>query len=416
MKLATRVENRADVLLDALVADSRDEARAAASKLQRMLEFADIQQGLAELEENPTKRGWLISAVADEIALALHLSVTTVQNMLHRGRLARARMPKTWLAFTRGQIDAYVVQQVAQIASRLERDDSFIRFDEACARYAATHTPAQTFTWAKRRVDALEPWTKAAREKDAHINRKTGVSVIEEGGGELWATYPTQMALDIKTALTASLQDKAADDPRTRDQYLADELYARITGNGETHLVATEVVVTVPVTSLAGLDDTPAASLDERFTLPAQVVRELASDTETVFYRALTDPVGHVLDVTRLGRFFTGDLRTAIKVRDGHCQGPGCNHPIREIDHVVPTPEGPTSGANGQGLCKRTHQQKTIGVLHVEIVDGTPVWTTPLGRSYVAERITHPPDHGLAYASPMEYQLAQLLANGPPVV
>lgn len=414
--METGTQARADELLDALVADGRNEARFAAAKLQRMLQFADAQQEVAEREDNPTKRGWLVSAIADEIALALDLSVSTVQNMLQRGRLVRARLPKTWLAFTRGDIDSYVVQQLGQIASRLECGESYVRFDAACATYAATHTPARTFAWAKRRIDALEPWTKAQREKDAHTNRKMGVSLIEEGGGELWATYPTQQLLDIDAAMKASLQDKAADDPRTRDQFLADELYARITGNGDTHLVSTEVVVTVPITALAGIDDSPAASLDERFTLPAAAVRELTANTTTVFYRALTDPAGSVLDVTKLGRFFTGDLRTAIKIRDGHCQGPGCNHPIREVDHIVPVPEGPTNGTNGQGLCKRTHQQKTFGVLEVEIADGVAIWTTPLGRTYASEQVKHPPGTGLPHASSMEYRLAQLLAHGPPAL
>jgi hypothetical protein len=405
--------DRANELLDELIGAARNEARAAAAKLQGMLRFADFQQDQAEVEDDPARRRWLISSVADEIALSLGISVNSVQNILHRSRLVRARLPQTWLAFGRGQIDAYVIQRVGEIAGRLEQDESFERFDAACARYAPEHTVAQTIAWAKRRLDTLEPWTKAERERSAHERRAMGVTYLDEGGAELWASLPTQMALEIEASVNASLETKTADDTRTRDQFLADELHHRLTHDGEQSLVSTEVVLTVPVTSLAAVTDAPAASLDEHTTLPADVVRELLSHRETVFHRAITDPAGNVLGVTRLGRFFTGDLRTAISIRDGRCQGPGCCAPIREIDHIVPWPDGVTSASNGQGLCKRSHQLKTFGVFEVELNGGVPVWTTPLGRSYPATRVQHPPDSGLPPASHLEYELAQFIARGP---
>ncbi|HUQ00452.1 MAG TPA: DUF222 domain-containing protein [Aeromicrobium sp.] len=406
-------DGRATQLLDDLADAGRAESRAAAHTLQVMLGFADFQQDQAQREDDPARRPWLISSIADEIALALGVSVNSVQTMLHRGRLVRSRLPQTWLAFGRGQIDAYVIQRVGELAGRLELDESFERFDAACARYAPEHTVAQTLTWAKRRVDTLEPWTKAERERSAHERRAVGVTYLDEGGAELWASLPTQLALEIEASLNATLETKAADDTRTRDQFLADELHHRLTHDGDRKLVSTEIVLTIPVASLAGITDAPAASLDEHTTLPAEVVRELLTHTETVFHRAITDPVGNVLDVTRVGRFFTGDLRTAITVRDGRCQGPGCCAPVREIDHVKPWPEGLTSASNGQGLCKRTHQLKTFGIFEVDLVEGVPVWTTPLGRNYPATRVQHPPDSGLPPASHLEYELAQFIARGP---
>ena len=402
--------DRANELLDAVTDASTAEKLAAARKLRAMLAFADYQEGVAELEENPQRRRWFTSGVADEIALALGVSVNSVQNALHRGRLVRSKLPLTWLAFGEGRIEPYAVLRVAEIAGRLDLEESFVKFDAACAKYAADHTVTETIRWAKRRVDSLEPWTKAARERDAHENRAVGVEYIDEGGAQLWGTCSTQMGLEIEQALNASLEAKPADDSRTRAQFLADELHHRLTGDGQTHLVSTEVVLTVPVASLAGVTDTPAATVDGNTTLSAEVVREIASRGETVFHRALTDSVGNILDVTRLGRFFTGDLRKAVIVRDGHCSGPGCTRPIREIDHITAWPQGPTSARNAQGLCKRNHQQKTFGLITVDLRDGIPVWTTVLGRTYEARRVQHPPDHGLPDASRAEYEIARLVA------
>jgi hypothetical protein len=401
----------ANALLDRITDADRDERRAGADKLKAMLEFADLQEAQAEFEENGQRRRLLVSAIADEMAMALGVSVTRVQNMLHRGRLVRGRLPFTWLAFTEGRVDPYVIQGVGELAGRLELEESFRRFDAACAKYAPSHTVTETIRWAQRRVDTLEPWTKADRERDAHERRTVGVNYTDEGGAELWGGYSTHQGLHIEQALNASLEAKSADDPRTRDQFLADELYHRITHDGQANLVNTEVVLTMPVTSAAGLTDGPASTIDGRTTLPADMIRELLSHCETVFHRAITDPIGNILDVTRLGRFFTGDLRKAIAVRDGNCSGPRCTSPIREIDHIIPWPDGPTGGRNGQGLCKRTHQQKTFGVLAVEIVKGVPVWTTPLGRTYQANRVQHPPDATRADFSYPEHQLLAMIAE-----
>lgn len=59
-------------------------------------------------------------------------------------------------------------------------------------------------------------------------------------------------------------------------------------------------------------------------------------------------------------RSFTGALRTAIEVRDRHCQHPsGCDTPAPDcdVDHIVPWAEGgPTSQFNGRLLCA-THNR-----------------------------------------------------------
>lgn len=384
---------RSTHVLDRLAEAKVEQARAEAKVLNLMVEYADAAQSEAELEESSSKRGYLLSMIADEIASELGCSVHWVRETLNRTRLARAKLPLTWAAFQAGQITAYAIREIGRHTSRLEHDESFEKIDLRLVEYATTHTTSETSSWVKRRVQTLEPLDAAAREKNAARDRRVSFSYDEDnGGGSMWLSLPTAEMLETERAVRASLEAKASTDGRTRDQFLADEVHARLTQDADgVSLVHTETVITVPISTLAGLDDTPGATLDERILLPAEIVREMAMQTGTVFHRAVTDPYGGILDVTRLGRFFTGELRTAIKIRDGRCTVPWCNCKTAEIDHVVPHPEGPTSADNGHGPCKRHHQAKTAGVLTVTRTDEGLVWTLPSGRTAKAHQASHPP-------------------------
>jgi hypothetical protein len=94
---------------------------------------------------------------------------------------------------------------------------------------------------------------------------------------------------------------------------------------------------------------------------PADLVRDLAREPGTLFYRLLTDPLGHILDVAELGRFPSAKLRIAVNARDGTCRVPTCSRPAMEcdLDHEQPHPRGPTTGANLSPLCRRHHRIKT---------------------------------------------------------
>ena len=91
-------------------------------------------------------------------------------------------------------------------------------------------------------------------------------------------------------------------------------------------------------------------------------------------------------------RVFDGNLRKMLILRDGTCRTPWCDAPIRHGDHIKGAADGgPTSYANGQGLCERCNQTKNLpGWTATAIADGqrgspgghTVRTTTPTGRSY----------------------------------
>ena len=131
------------------------------------------------------------------------------------------------------------------------------------------------------------------------------------------------------------------------------------------------VVVTVPMTTLMGLDDRPGTIAGA--PLPADMARMVASSS-TVWYRMLTDPTtGRVLDDTALTYEPDRATRIAVRGKWQTCTAPGCSRPAVEceIDHGIPfnhhQPElgGRTEPANLHPLCKRHHQAKTEGRLRM---------------------------------------------------
>ena len=148
------------------------------------------------------------------------------------------------------------------------------------------------------------------------------------------------------------------------------------------------VVVTVPATTLLGLDNRPGMIAD--CPIPADMARTIAAGS-TVWYRILTDPsTGRVLD--HVAHKYEPDRATRMSVMSKWqtCTAPGCTRPARhcDIDHGIPFnhehPEqgGRTEPLNLHPLCRRHHQAKTEGHLRMRRVTGDEIeWILPLGET-----------------------------------
>jgi hypothetical protein len=83
-------------------------------------------------------------------------------------------------------------------------------------------------------------------------------------------------------------------------------------------------------------------------------------------------------------------LAAFVRLRDMTCRFPGCNRPAdhTDIDHTIAYPRGPTHPTNLNCECRTHHLLKTFypGWQQRQFPDGTIIWTTPAGRTYV----THP--------------------------
>jgi hypothetical protein len=383
--------SRADTLLDRVSRRAREQARAEARTTAAMLEFADARRAEYEAGGRSPDRDLELASIAHELAVELQLSVRAVQNRLHHARLVRGRAPSAWSAFLAGRIDGYRVRIIGEALGSLRDPRSDGILDDRVVGYAAAHTAAELRAWLKRLTARLEPEHHQDRARDAVNDRRVHIDHRDDGVSELWALLPTPQAAAIDTMLGQALLSKSSDDSRTGDQYMADELSRRLLAgiDGEPAVKAT-IALTIPATSLAGLTDEPGISIDGRWALPASMVRELATHTSTLFHRIVTDPAGHVLDVTKLGRFAPSDLAFGIEIRDGVCQFPTCTRPadLCDKDHRVPWPHGPTRGDNMWSLCRRHHRMKTAGIFTTALDEhGRPTWHLPSDRRVAADQV-----------------------------
>ncbi len=200
-------------------------------------------------------------------------------------------------------------------------------------------------------------------------------------------TYgPAEDVTAIKLMLDAAADAaKTADpaDPRTLDQLRFDALAALAWASldsghlggcehaprlGARHGRAAAVAVTVPLSTLIGLDDTPA-QLAGYGPITAEVARRIAA--AGTWRRLLTDPAtGALLDHGQTRHTPPQDLIDHLIARDRTCRFPTCSQPARrcQIDHTIPAgaPGWTTSAGNTGPLSGGCHNGKTHAGRHLE--------------------------------------------------
>ncbi|MBW0254294.1 HNH endonuclease signature motif containing protein [Cellulomonas sp. PS-H5] len=155
-----------------------------------------------------------------------------------------------------------------------------------------------------------------------------------------------------------------------------------------------EVRITIPASTLLGLDDQPA-HLDGHGPIDAVQARALAIGG--VWQRVVTDPLtDRVLDVGRECYRPPAALAELVRVRDKTCAAPGCRVPACacELDHTqefhpqpgghADAPLGRTDADNLGPVCHRHHRLKTDGGFRLrQIEPGLYEWLTPTGHRYL---------------------------------
>ena len=93
-----------------------------------------------------------------------------------------------------------------------------------------------------------------------------------------------------------------------------------------------------------------------------------------------------VVDLDHRRRRFTGWLAELIRWRDWTCRDPYCDAPIRHLDHLHRHHDGgPTTPANGRGVCERGNYVREMPGWTIRLVDPdthTVITTTPTGHRY----------------------------------
>jgi hypothetical protein len=156
----------------------------------------------------------------------------------------------------------------------------------------------------------------------------------------------------VRAALEPLARPSGAHDDRTLEQRNADAIVEALSGGRPAHLQITATVETVK--AMVG-----AAAGETEFTLPisAGAVQRMACDCAVT--RVLLSQESLVMDVGRSSRVVSPALRKALKVRDKHCQWPGCERDASYCDghHLVHWIDGGSTDLDNLVLlCRRHHR------------------------------------------------------------
>lgn len=354
--------------------------------------------------------------VVAQIALARRVSPSRAARLVRAAMVLVHDLPATLTAFATGELSEWRAElavrecEVLDPAHRRlvdEELDDLRRSGELCGlgdRELVRRVRAIAY-----RVDAT---SVVERARIAESRRRVGIRPAPDTMCYVTALLPVAQGVAVHAALLrAAAGARAAGDDRSQGQLMTDTLVARVTGREAAEDVPVELQVVITDRALLAADTTPA-HVPGYGSLPAAWVRELvtptaglsASDVDTrarVWVRRLfthpDDATLVAMDSER--RLFDGGLRRFLLARDGTCRTPWCDAPVRHVDHVVDhAAGGPTTAANGQGLCVRCNHAKQAAGWRARAEGGgagpggwvphTVVTTTPTGHQY---RSTAPP-------------------------
>ncbi len=380
--------------------DRLERVRAAVAAVQaaEMVRFAQSQvaEQLAA-DVHPKRIG---QGIADQIALACRVSPWEGSRRLGMARALWFDLPQTFAQLTQGSISERVAEHVVSETRHLDAEQR--RAVDAAVNAAAiekmgVRAAAQC---ARKHAYEIDPAGYVARGRTERKHRRVSLRSAPDTMSLLTGYLPVEQGVACWAALGKQADMlKAAGDLRSRDQIMADLLVERVTGQASAQDVNVEIQLMMPLDSLLDPTVERAAHLLGFGPLPGPLAREavLNSKGRRWWRRLFTHPAGGsgvaVIGGDPHRRRFSGWLAQLIQLRDQTCRDPHCEAPIRHIDHVVPfRAGGPTTPANGRGVCARGNYVREMPGWKVDLVSGGMIGrphaiqiTTPTGHRYTSE-------------------------------
>jgi hypothetical protein len=354
--------------------------------------------------------------LAAEVALARRESPVRGARSLGLAHALVHEMPHTLAALTRGEISEWRATLVVRETATLSRGHR-VQVDAELAGRLTTCGDRRVACLAREIGYRLDPGSAIRRTRRAHSDRHVGLRPAPDTMTYLTGFLPVAQGVACRVALArAADEHKAAGDPRSRGQIMADTLVERVTGKASATGTPVEINLMMTDRTLLGGDQAPA-HLHGYGPVPASLARQLTRAADRAWLRRLyTSPAdGSLVTMDSRRRLFDGELRRFLILRDQTCRNAWCDAPVRHADHIRRAADGgPTSADNGQGLCEAcNHAKESLG-WRAERVPGPrhPARIiTPTGHCYTTQapdppgRRDHPP-----YRSPVEVRLRSLVA------
>jgi len=338
------------------------------------------------VEQIPFGSGDAALSVIGEVAMARSVSPGAAGNQFGSA-LGLAELPQTAAAFEAGQISEATVRAIVRETDALSVSDRIV-LDAEIADHLPGLTPGRAARLARHHVIAIDADAAHERAERNRANQHVSLHPDVDGVAVLQVRGPAEQLGAAHRALTAWARGlRATGDGRSMGQIMCTTLVERVTGVAHADAIDVEIGITVSADSLVGTDDSPA-EVDGYGPITPGLLDDVIAKAHRVFFRRLiTDPV----DDTLIGRDprrrrFDGPLNGFIRARDRHrCRQPGCDCRIGDIDHIrAHADDGPTTEANGQGLCKRSHTLKHLPGWNVTSRGRDTIWRTPTGHTYTS--------------------------------
>jgi 5-methylcytosine-specific restriction endonuclease McrA len=392
-------------LIDSIRALEELKAAASAAQARATAIFDAVtrrSQAAAGLKADQLGKG-----VGAQIGFARRESPHRGTRMLGLARILTREMPHTLHALTLGVISEWRATLMVRETACLSLADRQ-RIDEQIAgNLAELEQLGDRALIAKIKTLSyvMDPHAVVNRAAHAVSERFVSCRPAPDTMTYLTALLPVAQGVGVYAALTREADRlRAAGDPRTKGQIMADTFVERTTGQAKAEDVRIEVQLIMTDRALLAGSAEPAV-LPGYGILPAQTARDLIRRNSTSQDRASGDaatlvgiprkPTGRdattkdTVDPDKSARTWLRRLYTApstgqlvgmdsrarlvpeglarfIAARDQVCRMPWCGAPIRHYDHIRPVRDGGTTSAeNIQGLCEACNQAKEA-----------PGWTT----------------------------------------
>ena len=411
----------------------------AAAQARAIADFDASQREVQRDAGVPEKR--VGRGVGAQVALARRDSPYRGDQYLGFAKALVGEMPHTLALLTRGALSEWRATLLVRETGYLTREQRAVIDAELAGPDAVDPIEEMSdralVAAAQKIAYRLDPHAVVHRARRAETQRSVTLRPAPDTMSYLTGLLPVAQGVACYAVLTrAADAARAAGDPRTRGQVMADTMVTALGADSATDSATDSAASPAPVPDTAGPvgsislqlvmtdrtllrgDDEPAHLIGYG-VVPAGWARGLLRDTKAaVFLRRLytTPGSGQLLAADAKARLFTGATREVLIARDHRCRTPWCDAPVRHLDHVWAWQAGgDTSHVNGQGGCEKCNYTKQAPgwTARASAPPGhrhTVHTTTPTGHTY-RSRAPAPPgtSRPTPERSPMETHFHRLI-------
>ena len=395
-----------DDLVTLLQARARQIAHDQAQLLADVVEMAHCPTAGVARAKHPDEFAEL------ELACALTWTPNAAGKQLWFAMDLLKRLPTVHEAMLVGWIDQPKAWIFSDVLMPVEDDGHAQRIADLVLPDARELTTAEIARKLRKLIAQMDPEAAKRRAEKSKEGRR-----VESGADAAGTAWVNAFGLPIeRTAAAMERLDALAranrntGDQRTMDQLRADTFLDLLEGRyrGPAPVMRKGVVeLTVPLTTLMGLDDLPG-DLAGWGPVCADIARQTAAqqhaDGDAQWRFSVRDEHGNLVASGLTRRRPPAKMAAFIRADTTRCAAPGCHHPATrcDLDHRIRhTDHGVTARVNMSPLCPRHHRSKDEGGWHyLEIRHNFFVWISPRNRRYFVDRRPDETDYFQTRRSP----------------